>query len=219
MPLKPSRPVFAAIAIVAVAAGLAAVYVTERGAVESGGGRCAVAAAKAATLKPLVTGDLAALLPADLPADLSDLVLRTADGGERRLADFAGQTLVLNMWATWCVPCRTEMPHLQALQEKRGGPDFSVVALNVDVGGPDKPTRFLNDIGATSLVDLRDPEMRTFNDLKSRGLVLGLPTTFVVDRSGCALASLAGPAQWDSPAALALIDAATKPDETPSGKP
>ena len=170
-------------------------------------------------LKPLATGDLAALLPADAPADLSDLVLRTADGGERRLADFAGQTLVLNMWATWCVPCRTEMPHLQALQEKRGGPDFSVVALNVDVGGTDKPTRFLDDIGATSLVDLRDPEMRAFNDLKSRGLVLGLPTTFVVDRSGCALASLAGPAIWDSPAALALVDAAAKPDETQSGKP
>lgn len=218
MPLKPSRPVFAAVAIVAVAAGLAAVYVTERGAVESGG-RCAAAAAKATTLKPLATGDLAALLPADTPADLSDLVLRTADGGERRLAELAGQTLILNMWATWCVPCRTEMPHLQALQEKRGGPDFSVVALNVDVGGPDKPTRFLNDIGATSLVDLRDPEMRTFNDLKSRGLVLGLPTTFVVDRNGCALASLAGPAKWDSPAALALVDAAAKTDETRPDKP
>ena len=211
MPFKPSRRVFAAIAIVAVAASLAAVYVTERGAVESSG-RCAAAAAKAAALKPLATGDLAALLPADTPADFSELVLRTADGGERRLAELAGQTLVLNMWATWCVPCRTEMPHLQALQEKRGGADFQVVALNVDVGGPDKPTRFLNQIGATSLVDLRDPEMRTFNQLKSKGLVLGLPTTFVVDRNGCALASLAGPAQWDSPAALALIEAAAKPD-------
>lgn len=211
MPLKPSRPVFAATAIVAVAAGLAAVYVTERGAVESGG-RCAAAASKAKALKPLATGDLAALLPADVPADFTELVLRAADGSERRLAEFAGQTLVLNMWATWCVPCRTEMPHLQALQEKRGGPDFSVVGLNVDVGSPDKPTRFLADIAATSLIDLRDPEMRAFNELKSKGLVLGLPTTFVVDRNGCALASLAGPAQWDSPAALALIEAATKSD-------
>lgn len=209
MPFKPSRRVFAAIAIVAVAASLAAVYVTERGAVESGG-RCAAAASKAAALKPLATGDLAALLPADAPADFSSLVLKTSDGGERRLAEFSGQTLVVNMWATWCVPCRTEMPHLQALQEKRGGPDFSVVALNVDVGNPDKPTRFLSDIGATSLVDLRDPEMRAFNDLKSKGLVLGLPTTFVVDRTGCALASLAGPAEWDSPAALALIEATAK---------
>ncbi len=215
MPLKPSRPVFAVIAIVAVAVGLAAVYVTERGAVESGG-RCAVAAPEAAALKSLATGDLAALLPADTPADLSNLVLRSPDDDERRLADFAGKTLVLNMWATWCVPCRTEMPHLQALQEKRGGPGFSVVALNVDVGGPDKPTRFLNDIGATSLVDLRDPEMRAFNDLKARGLVLGLPTTFVVDRNGCALASLAGPAKWDSPAALALVDAVA---ETNAGQP
>lgn len=209
MPFKPSRRVFAAIAIVAVAASLAAVYVTERGAVESGG-RCAAAAAKAAALKPLATGGLAALLPADTPADFSDLVLRTADGGERRLAELVGQTLVLNMWATWCVPCRTEMPHLQALQEKRGGADFQVVALNVDVGNPDKPARFLKEIGATSLVDLRDPEMRAFNQLKSKGLVLGLPTTFVVDRNGCALASLAGPAEWDSPAALALVEAVAK---------
>lgn len=218
MPLKPSRPVFAVIAIVAVAAGLAAVYVTERGAVESGG-RCAAAAPRAAALKPFATGDLAALLPADTPSDLSDLVLRAPHDGERRLTDFAGQTLVLNMWATWCVPCRTEMPHLQALQEKRGGPDFSVVALNVDVGGPDKPTRFLSDIGATSLIDLRDPEMRAFNDLKSRGLVLGLPTTFVVDGNGCALASLAGPAKWDSPAALALVDAVAEMNAGQSDTP
>lgn len=211
MPFKPSRRVFAAIAIVAVAAGLAAVYVTDRGAVESAG-RCAAAAPKAAALKPFATGDLAALLPADTPADFSNLILKTADGSERRFSELAGQTLLVNMWATWCVPCRTEMPHLQSLQEKRGRGDFSVVALNVDVGRPEKPGRFLTDIGATSLTDLRDPEMRAFNDLKSRGLVLGLPTTFVVDRTGCALASLAGPAKWDSPAALALIDAASKPD-------
>lgn len=211
MPFKPSRHIFAAIAIVAVAASLAAVYVTERGAVESGS-RCAAAAPKAAALRSFATGDLAALLPADVPADFSSLVLHTPDGSERRVSELAGQTLILNMWATWCVPCRTEMPHLQALQEKRGRADFSVVALNVDVGGRDKPTRFLNDIGATSLVDLRDPEMRAFNELKSKGLVLGLPTTFVVNRQGCALASLAGPAKWDSPQALALIEAATKPD-------
>lgn len=211
MPFKPTRPVFAAIAIVAVAVGLAAVYVTERGAVESSG-RCAAAAPKAAALKPFATGELAALLPADAPTDFSSLILRTPDGGERRLSELAGQAFVLNMWATWCVPCRTEMPHLQALQEKRGGSDFSVVALNVDVGRPEKPARFLNEIGATSLIDLRDPEMRAFNDLKSKGLVLGLPTTFVVDRSGCALASLAGPAKWDSPEALALIEATTKLD-------
>ena len=211
MPFKPSRNVFAAIAIVAVAASLAAVYVTERGAVESGG-RCAAAASKAAALKTFATGDLAALLPADAPTDFSSLVLRTPDGGERRVSELAGQTLVLNMWATWCVPCRTEMPHLQALQEKRGGADFQVVALNVDVGGQDKPTRFLSDIGATSLVDLRDPEMRAFNELKSKGLVLGLPTTFIVNRDGCALASLAGPAKWDSTEARALIEAAIKPD-------
>jgi thiol-disulfide isomerase/thioredoxin len=211
MPFKPTRPVFAAIAIVAVAVGLAAVYVTERGAVESSG-RCAAAAPKAAALKPFATGELAALLPADAPTDFSSLILRTPDGGERRLSELAGQAFVLNMWATWCVPCRTEMPHLQALQEKRGGSDFSVVALNVDVGRPEKPARFLNEIGATSLIDLRDPEMRAFNDLKSKGLVLGLPTTFVVDRGGCALASLAGPAKWDSPEALALIEATTKLD-------
>lgn len=211
MPFKPSRRVFAAMAIVAVAASFAAVYVTERGAVESGG-RCAAATAKAAALKPFASDGLAALLPADAPADFSDLVLRAPNGGERRLTEFAGRTLVVNMWATWCIPCRTEMPHLQALQEKRGRADFQVVALNVDVGSPDKPGRFLKEIGATSLVDLRDPEMRAFNQLKSKGLVLGLPTTFVVDRTGCALASLAGPAEWDSPAALAMIEAVAKQD-------
>lgn len=205
MPFKPSRRL-AAFALGAVAVGLAAVYVTERGAVESAG-RCAAAAGRAAALKPFARGELSALLIADTPADLSDLVLHTPDGSSARLADLGGKPMLLNLWATWCAPCRAEMPHLQALQQRRGGADFSVVALNVDVGGADKPTRFLADVGATALVDRRDPQMAAFNDLKARGLVFGLPTTFAVDGGGCALASLAGAADWASDDGLALVDA------------
>lgn len=208
MPFKPSRRL-AAFVLGAVAVGLAAVYVTERGAVESGG-RCAAAAAKAAELKPFAKGKLSALLVADQPTDLSEIVLKTPEGAAGKLSDLGDKSFLVNLWATWCVPCRAEMPHLQALQQQRGGADFSVVALNVDIGAPEKPSRFLTDIGATALIDRRDPEMAVFNELKSKGLVFGLPTTFVVDRSGCALASLAGAADWASDEGLALVDQLVK---------
>lgn len=208
MPFQPSRRL-AAFALGAVAVGLAAVYVTERGDVESGG-RCAAAPAAAAALKPLATGALGALSLSERPVDLSDLPLSTVEGAVGRLGDFAGQTLLVNLWATWCVPCRTEMPHLQALQAARGGDRFSVVALNVDAGGAGRASRFLEDIGATGLIDRRDPEMASFDKLKAKGLVLGLPTTLLVNGDGCVLASLAGAADWASPEALALVDAVAK---------
>ncbi len=113
----------------------------------------------------------------------------------------------MNLWATWCVPCRAEMPALDRLQKTKGGADFQVVTVNVDTGDPAKPAAFLQEIGTTGLPDYRDPKMAFFNQLKTRGLAFGLPTTLILDRKGCQVAALHGPAEWDSADAGAVIDA------------
>ena len=86
------------------------------------------------------------------------------------LADRSGRTLLVNLWATWCAPCRAEMPALDALQAAKGGSDFEVVAVNVDTGDDVKPKKFLADTGVERLAYYRDASMGAFNMLKERGL-------------------------------------------------
>lgn len=209
---KPTRrgpwpTIAAAVALVAVA-GVAGVYVTGWGAGNGEVGQCAASADLAASLKPLIRGEVAAVIAADEPADVSGLAFKTTDGKAMTLADFSGRTVLLNLWATWCAPCREEMPALDRLQASRGGDDFQVVTVNVDVGDPAKPAAFLEEAGIKALPDYRDDRMKIFNDLKSQGLAFGMPTTLIVDPKGCQIAALHGPAAWDGPEALALIDAA-----------
>ncbi|WP_425374998.1 thiol:disulfide interchange protein TlpA [Oharaeibacter diazotrophicus] len=203
------RAVFlvAAAALAGLAAGSVGVYVSGWGAA-NGNDRCEASADLARSLKPLAHGEVAALLPADAPQDLSTLVLRQPDGTERTLGSLLdGKATLLNLWATWCVPCRAEMPALDRLQAARGGPDFQVLTLNVDTGDPAKPAAFLAEIGTKGLPDWRDPRMAAFNALKGRGLAFGLPTTLLIDRKGCQVAALHGPAEWDSADAGAVVDA------------
>jgi hypothetical protein len=94
----------------------------------------------------------------------------------------------------------------------RGGDRFEVVAVNVDVGDPAKPAVFLEEAGITRLTDYRDPRMKIFNDLKVRGLAVGMPTTLLVDGRGCQVAALHGPAEWASADALAVVDALIERD-------
>lgn len=195
-------------AALATAAVVAGVYVTQWG---NGNGlalACAGSGDLSARLKPLARGEVAAVIIADEPVDVSDLAFRDAAGNSFTLADFSGKTVLLNLWATWCAPCREEMPALDALQKARGGDDFQVVTVNVDVGDPAKPAAFLDETGIEALPDYRDDRMKIFNDLKARGLAFGMPTTLLVDEQGCQIGALHGPAHWDSPDALALVDAA-----------
>ena len=206
---RPRPALYVAVAAVAgLAAGVAGVYVSG-GADVHGDTACAGTARDlAAVLKPLAHGEVAALLPADEPRPMADLAFRTVDGAPVSLADFSGKVLLVNLWATWCAPCRAEMPALDRLQAARGGDDFEVVTVNIDVGDPAKPAAFLEEIGIAALTDWRDPKMATFNRLKGEGLAFGLPTTLLVDRKGCQVAALHGPAEWDSADALAVVDAA-----------
>ena len=171
-------------------------------------GPCSAAVAQAAKLAPLVKGEIAALTMATTPLKIPDLAFDDAQGARRTLADFRGKTVLLNLWATWCVPCRKEMPALNELQTKLGGPDFEVVAVNIDTRDGDKPKAFLADARLDALGYFTDKSARVFQDLKSIGRAVGMPTSVLLDGQGCEIATIAGPAEWDSADALALIDAA-----------
>jgi thiol-disulfide isomerase/thioredoxin len=203
-----SRRVFVLAAALGIAvAGGTALYRAGWGGGKEAEARCAGAVETAGRLKPFAKGDLAALLPAEAPADVRHLAFTTPAGEARSLADYAGKAVLLNLWATWCAPCREEMPALDALQAARGGDRFQVVTVNLDVGDPEKPATFLEETGIKALPDYRDPKMAIFNDLKRRGLAFGMPTTLLVDGQGCQVAALHGPAHWDGAEALAAVDA------------
>ena len=154
-------------------------------------------------------GEVAGMMAASPPQSLGDLSFNSPDGNPMTVADLAGKTLLINLWATWCAPCREEMPALDDLQKQRGGDRFEVVAVNVDTGDDAKPRRFLGEIGVDALAFYRDNTLGLFNELKRRGLALGLPVTLLVDADGCLLANMNGPAEWASDDALRFVDAVT----------
>jgi thiol-disulfide isomerase/thioredoxin len=169
---------------------------------------CQAAVNTAKRIAPLVHGEVAALSPAQAPFRLPDLAFKDAQGRDVMLADWRGRGVLLNLWATWCVPCRREMPALDALQAILGGPDFQVVAVNIDTRDPQKPLAFLKDVGVTHLAYYSDPSARVFEDLKAAGKAFGMPTTVLVDRSGCEIGTMAGPAEWASDEGVKLVHAA-----------
>jgi thiol-disulfide isomerase/thioredoxin len=172
---------------------------------------CRGAVDLARKLAPLAHGEVAALTMATTPLRLPDLAFEDADGKPKKLSDWRGRTVLVNLWATWCVPCRKEMPALESLQTKLGGPDFEVVAVNIDTRDPEKPKNFLREANLTRLGYFTDQKAKVFQDLKSIGRALGMPTSVLVDGQGCEIATIAGPAEWDSDDAIKLITAAVKP--------
>ena len=119
------------------------------------------------------------------------------------LEAFRGRVVLVNLWATWCVPCREEMPALDRLQAARGGKDFTVLAIAQDRAGRAKVEGFLAQIGATKLAPYLDTTMKSG---RAWG-VYGLPTSILLDRQGREIGRFIGGAEWDRPDALRLIDA------------
>ena len=175
----------------------------------SGDSACAGAVNLAHKISPLAHGEVAALTMATKPLKLPDLAFEDGDGKPRKLSDWHGKTVLVNLWATWCVPCRKEMPALEGLQTKLKSPNFEVVAINIDTRDPDKPKKFLADANLTQLGYFNDQKAAVFQELKSIGRALGMPTSVLVDGQGCEIGTIAGPAQWDSEDAVKLIQAAT----------
>jgi thiol-disulfide isomerase/thioredoxin len=189
-------------------AGLAAVYGIVGFGRNAADPQCTLALKTVERLAPLARGEVAAVVVPQDPRELPPLTFQDAVGARKTLADWHGRAILLNLWATWCVPCRKEMPALDALQARLGGPDFQVVAVNIDTRDPDKPKAWLKDVGISHLAYYADPEARVFQELKAVGKAVGMPTTLLVDGSGCAVATLAGPAEWASDDAVKLVQAA-----------
>ena len=202
-----------ALIVTGLAVGLAVVYGIATLGSNAGGdaankATCRPAVELAKKLAPLARGEVAAVNMAKSPLKLPDLAFQDAAGKPLTLADWRGRTVLLNLWATWCVPCRKEMPALDLLQQRLGGPAFEVVTINIDTRDPDKPKAWLAEVGVAKLAYYADPAAKTFQDLKAAGRAIGMPTTLLVDPQGCELGTIAGPAEWASDEAGKLIEAA-----------
>jgi thiol-disulfide isomerase/thioredoxin len=211
-PVRRSFGIFAAAILIGAAAGLAGIYGI--GGFERNAGAdaaCRPALAAATRIAPLARGEVAAVAAAEKPLSVAALSFQDAQGRVRTLSEWSGRTVLLNLWATWCVPCRKEMPALAALEKMRGGDGFEVVAVNIDTRDPDKPRAWLKDNDVNGLAYYADPSARIFQDLKAVGKAFGMPTTMLVDPHGCEIATIAGPAEWASEDAVRLIDAALRP--------
>ena len=137
----------------------------------------------------------------DKPASLQDFQFTDGEGHAQSLADFRGKVVLLNIWATWCLPCRKEMPTLDRLQATLGGPDFEVVALSIDRGGPEVARKFFADIGVKNLAIHIDQSSEAGFAIATAGL----PTTLLIDREGQELGRLVGPAEWDAPDMIGFL--------------
>ena len=160
-------------------------------------------AADAATLEALRAGDMRKLVVHEAPKPVPAAELLDADDGTHALADWQGQWVLLNFWATWCAPCRHEMPGLDRLEAELGGTDFAV--LPVATGRNPLPAirRFYDETELAHLPVLRDPLQRFAREMA----VFGLPVTVLIDPEGREVARLTGDAEWDGAEARALLSA------------
>jgi thiol-disulfide isomerase/thioredoxin len=195
----------AAVLFVSLIGGAALWYSFGRASLDGTARECRAAASIGARLQPLAKGELAAIRVDSTPQPPPAVAFSGPEGQALSLSDFKGKTILVNLWATWCVPCRQEMPALDKLQAELGGADFQVVAINVDTRNPEKPKAWLQENGIRNLAYYADPAGKLLQVLQKSGHVVGLPTTFVVDASGCEIALLKGPAEWASPDALAFV--------------
>ena len=205
--------------VVAALAGFGAVYVkyglngngspvTEVKAPAASGTASPAGRPGATGLAAFSRGQMATFVAREKPADLPAFTFQDGTGAEKTIADWRGKIVLLNLWATWCAPCRKEMPALDRLQGTLGGDDFEVVAVSIDKGGLDLPRSFLEKIKVAHLKLFNEPTARLGLTLKA----FGMPTTLLIDRQGKEIGRLVGPAEWDSEDALALVREAIKPN-------
>jgi thiol-disulfide isomerase/thioredoxin len=201
-------------AAIAALAGFAAVYVTlgrpdnaARPAAQAPAPASGSAAIPAGPgTNPLSQGHMASFVFRKSPEELPEIKFQDASGKERTLADWRGKLVLLNLWATWCVPCRKEMPGLERLQRELGSDQFEVLAVSVDRTGVNGARKFLDDAKIAGLALYADGTARMAATLRAAGL----PATLLVGRDGREIGRLLGPAEWDSEDAKRLIRAALK---------
>lgn len=161
------------------------------------------AAADTAAVEALRDGDMKKLMFHSAPEVAGEAVVTDPEGGEHSLADYRGKIVVLNFWATWCNPCRVEMPTLSALEAALGGEDFAVVPVATGRNKVAAIRRFFGEIEVDNLPILLDPKKKLSGEMG----VMGLPVTVILDREGNELARLMGDADWNSESARAILTA------------
>ncbi|MEL7344114.1 MAG: TlpA disulfide reductase family protein [Pseudomonadota bacterium] len=166
-------------------------------------GATSAAAADIAALEELREGTMKKLIFHSEPQAISDVAFSDPEGNEYTLADWDGKYVLLNFWATWCAPCRKEMPALNALQTDYMGDDFEVVTIATGRNELVGIKRFFDEEGVTDLPILLDPRSRLSRDMA----VLGLPVTVLVDAQGNEIARMRGDAEWDGESGRAIIEA------------
>ena len=138
----------------------------------------------------------------DQPRVLPEIHFADEEGHDLTLGDFRGRVVLLNVWATWCIPCRKEMPALDRLQARLGGKDFLVIPLSIDREGVARVKRFYQELGLEKLGIYVDPSGKG-----SRALAIpGVPTTLLIDRQGREVARKMGAAEWDGPEMVSLVE-------------
>jgi thiol-disulfide isomerase/thioredoxin len=170
---------------------------------------CPVQEEAAAAIDAAATGELAALNGTGEGRGYASLAFKDAQGVDLTIADFKGKALLVNFWASWCVPCREEMPALDALATKYNSDRFMVLPINLDIGagGLEKAQAFLDTNGFANLPLYADNTFAAFDRLKQQAVAVGLPATLVLDENGCELAVLQGPAEWHTPDGEAVVAA------------
>lgn len=203
-------------AAIAAVAGFAAIYVTfgrpDNAVRPAGTTPSTVSTSKEAAApsgpgsNALSQGHMAAFVFKKEPEALPEARFQDANGVEKTLADWRGKVVLLNLWATWCAPCRKEMPALDRLQKELGSPKFEVVAISIDRTGLAGARKFLDETAVKSLAVYADPTTRLSSVLKA----IGLPSTLLLDSEGREIGRLVGPAEWDSEDAKRLIRSVLK---------
>jgi len=202
---------FVGVAVGAALAGFGAIYATLRPADNVLPGASAVVRAsepptelpKGPGTNPLSQGHMAAFVWKREPEAVPEIKFTDGSGTPKTIADWRGKVVLLNLWATWCAPCRKEMPGLERLQKELGSDRFEVIALSVDRAGIEASKKFLDQIKVESLGLYVDATARSSSALRA----IGMPTTVLIDGAGREVGRLVGPAEWDSEEAKRLIRA------------
>jgi thiol-disulfide isomerase/thioredoxin len=200
--MRHQSPIFLAVAALAATLVIAGIYVTFWA--ESNDEVVNSTASVNGGLQALTVGEMANFTVFEAPERPDPVSFVDSDGNERSFDDWKGQVVLVNLWATWCGPCRHEMPALDRLQAELGSDAFEVLAISLDRSGLDLPKAFYAENNIEHLALYNDASSRTGVALG----VFGMPTTVLLDREGRLVGRLVGPAEWDAPDAVALMQAA-----------
>ena len=203
--LKPRR----VLAIALVCAALALVVTLAIGNfMPATAGQCDAQVVRGQKIDAEAIGKLAALTGTGEGRGYADMSFADASGAKVTIGSFAGKKLLVNFWASWCVPCREEMPALDALARQYNSDQFMVLPINLDIGtgGLDKARAFLAEGKFENLPLYADSSFAAFERLKREAVAIGLPATLLLDEKGCELGVLQGPAEWDTPDGHKVID-------------